>query len=190
MTIFARFDVDGRPCAFWDTSAIDDETIVPDDAVPISPDQQRMMIEYPDRYRYIGGDIAEIGPTIEAQRLAKVAAIDQTKAARFAAGAPFGAQRIAVDDRSRTDMVSMAVAADLAARGVVPWSQGYTDGWICIDNTRLPLPAPADGLALAAHVGDWYARTIQRARDLKDAALAAATVGDLDAIDLPAEWPE
>lgn len=125
----------------------------------------------------------------EAQAVA-VAAIVAQRAARLAAGAPVGAVRIALDDGSRADLGSLATTALAAASGAAAWPESYQIGWIALDNSRVPLPAPADGLALAAAAGDYYARVVQRARTLKDLVLAADNAAALAAIDLASGWPE
>ena len=71
----------------------------------------------------------------------------------------------------------------------MPWPESYSRGWITIENVRIPLDTPSDGLALAASVGDFYAAVIQNRRDLKNAALAATTADALAAIDIDAGWP-
>ncbi|MBN9027888.1 MAG: hypothetical protein J0H20_20445, partial [Rhizobiales bacterium] len=62
-------------------------------------------------------------------------------------------------------------------------------GWITIENVRIALPTPADGLGLAATVGNFYAALRQHGRNLKDLVEAAETIGEIDAIDETAGWP-
>lgn len=113
--------------------------------------------------------------------------------AKIAAGAPVERDgqvlHVALDDGSRADMGGMATTAVAAAGGAVPWPESYQIGWITVENIRIPLPTPADGLSLAAAVGDYYARVKQHARDLKDAVLAASDKAALDAIDIHSGWP-
>ena len=119
-----------------------------------------------------------------------VDAIDALRAAKLVAGAPIGGLRVAIDDTSRGDIGGMATTALAALSSAAPWPESYAAGWITMSNVRLPLPTPADGLALAAAVGDWYARIVQHARSLKDAVLAAEDDAALDAIDIAAGWPD
>lgn len=131
---------------------------------------------------------------LAAARAAKVAAIDRQRDLVLAAGAPYGAARIAVHDGARADMSGMAAYATTvmitaATAAPVAWPASYALGWIAADNSRVPLPTAADGLALAAAVGAWYGAVVQRARDLKDAALGAPDIAALDAIDVGAGWP-
>jgi hypothetical protein len=86
-------------------------------------------------------------------------------------------------------MGAVATTAIAASSGAVPWPEGYARGFITIENVRIPMPTPPDGLGLAAVVGDYYAELRQHARDLKDLAEAAETIADLDAIDETAGWP-
>ena len=133
---------------------------------------------------------AEPEPSLDDLRTAKVAAITAAADARLTAGAPVsGGLHVALDDGSRADLTAMATTATAAASGAVPWPESYSRGWITIENVRIPLDTPSDGLALAASVGDFYAAVIQNRRDLKDAALAATTADALAAIDIDAGWP-
>lgn len=141
--------------------------------------------------------IIRLGPvwpdTFEGRQAAKVAAINARLAAALAAGAPVTAGEatlhVALDGGSRADMGAMATTALAAASGAVPWPESYQTGWITVENVRIPLATPADGLALAAGVGDHYAQIRQHGRDLKDAALAAEDDTALDAVDIETGWP-
>ncbi|WP_026793004.1 hypothetical protein [Pleomorphomonas oryzae] len=133
---------------------------------------------------------AEPASSFEDLRKAKLASITAFANILFSAGAslPSGLH-IALDDGSRADLTAMAATATAAASGAVSWPDSYARGWITIENLRIPLATPADGLALAASVGDYYAAIVQHRRDLKDAALAAENAAALDAIDIAAGWP-
>ena len=123
-------------------------------------------------------------------RATKLAAISASADSLLAAGAPVsGGLHIALDDGSRADLTAMASTATAASTGAVSWPDTYSRGWITIENVRIPLSTPADGLALAASVGEWYAAVVQHRRDLKDAALSAGDAAALDAIDIAAGWP-
>ena len=123
-------------------------------------------------------------------RADKLASIVAAADALLATGAPIdGGLHIALDDGSRADLTAMAATATAASAGAVTWPESYSRGWIAVENVRIPLATPADGLALVASVGDWYAAVVQHRRDLKDAALAAGDAAALDAIDPSAGWP-
>ena len=123
-------------------------------------------------------------------RATKLSAISASADALLSAGAPVASGlHIALDDGSRADLTAMASTATAASAGAVSWPESYSRGWITIENLRIPLATPADGLALAASVGDWYAAVVQHRRDQKDAALAAGDAAALDAIDPSAGWP-
>lgn len=124
--------------------------------------------------------------TVDERRPDALARINAERDRRLAQGAPYGGKLIEVSDKGRADLAGMTVAAVLALAGTIPWVEGYSTGWITKDNTRIPLATPADGIALAATVADWYSRTVQHAHDLKDAVLMAQ---DPDAIDHTAGWP-
>ncbi|MBN9074280.1 MAG: hypothetical protein J0H34_22310 [Rhizobiales bacterium] len=137
-------------------------------------------------------ELAALEPGLDALRAAKLAAIDARLGAALAAGAPVtvgeAVLHVALDEGSRADMGAMATTALAAASEAVPWPESYQAGWIAMENVRIPLATPAAGLGLAAGVGDHYAQLRQHARDLKDAALAAEDVVDLDAIDIKVGW--
>lgn len=143
------------------------------------------------------GDPAESGlsptapaPTFEDLRAVKLTAIASAAAALISAGAPVdGGLHVDLHDGARADLTAMAATATAAASGAVSWPESYARGWITLENVRIPLATPAAGLALAATVGDWYARVVQRRRDLKDQVLAAEDATALEAIDETAGWP-
>ncbi len=120
------------------------------------------------------------------RRQAAVRAINTERDRRLSLGAPYAGKLIDVSDRGRADLGGMVSAAVLAAAGTIPWAASYADGWITMDNTRLALPTPGDGVELAATVGEWYGRIVQYARSLKDAALASDAP---ESVLKSMEWP-
>lgn len=180
-------------CPGWRALSVIDELPEPaaDERIERLPDGQWAEMDGVVRvaYRRIALTPAEIAARdaarLETARADKVAAVNAERERRLSIGAPFSGKRIDVSDKGRADLGGMSVAALLAQAGTVPWSDGYAQGWITQDNSRVSLPDPFDGIALAASVGDWYGRTMQHARDLKDAALA----GDPAAVDELAGWP-
>lgn len=129
-------------------------------------------------------------PSVDDLRSAKIAAIVAAADALLAAGAPVtDGLHVALDDGSRADLTAMAATATAAIGSGLPWPESYARGWIAVENVRIPLPLPHDGLAVAASVGNFYAAVIQHRRDLKDAALAAEDAAELDAIDANTGWP-
>lgn len=143
-------------------------------------------------YRLVAGTWVPPDPpsvALEDLRTIKFASVASTAGALLSAGAPHSGLHIAVDNGSRADLTAMAATATAALSGTVAWPESYARGWISIENARIPLATPADGLALAAVVGDWYARLVQHRRDLKDAVIAAADAAAVAAIDITAGWP-
>ena len=165
-----------------------DGTVWHDDAsLPPDTDIRRQLAEW----LADGNVISPFASTLDDLRAAKLAAITSAANALLAAGAPVtGGLHVALDDGSRADLTAMAATASAALTGAVSWPESYARGWIAVENVRIPLATPADGLTLAASVGDWYAAVIQHRRDLKDAALAAEDAAALDAIDVTTGWPE
>lgn len=139
-------------------------------------------------------EIADATPAFDERKTVRLDAVKQRMEALLAAGAPVdvgeATLHIALDDGSRADMTGMAATALAAATGAVPWPSSYQAGWITIENVRIPLPTPAEGLGIAAFVGDRYAQIRQHGRALKDAVLAAEDAVALDAIDINTGWPE
>lgn len=96
---------------------------------------------------------------------------------------------IAYDSDTRTDMSGMTLQSILATLGS-PWPEGYRQGFIALNNERVPLPTPQDGQRLAEGYGNYYAGVKQHARSVKDALLALPTVSALLAFDINIGWPE
>jgi hypothetical protein len=131
------------------------------------------------------------GPSLlDTSRATKLAAIAAQIDAHLAIGAPVSGLHVALDDGSRADMTAMGTTAIAAASGALPWPDSYALGWITVENVRIALPLPSDGLALAGVVGNHYALIRQHGRNLKDLVEAAETAADVDAIDEAAGWPE
>lgn len=136
---------------------------------------------------------AQAPVTFAQRRARKIQQVNRKVERLIAAGAPVatGEETLHIDmsDGSRADLTAMGATAIAAASEALPWPESYQLGWITRENVRIPLATPADGLVLAAGVGDLYAQIRQRGRDLKDAALAAQDDAALDAIDIEAGWP-
>lgn len=138
-------------------------------------------------------EIAALAVTFEDRKAAKQAAIQAKVDALIQIGCPIEHNgptlHVGMSDSSRADMTGMAATAIAADSGQLPWPDSYAQGWITEENVRIPLATPADGLALAAVVGEYYACIRQNGRRLKDAALAAQDDAALDAVDIEEGWP-
>lgn len=129
-------------------------------------------------------------PSFDDLKSARIADVEAKVRAMLDAGYPHAPNlHVALTDRSRTDLGAMATTAGFARLAIVPWPESYQRGWITIENTRIPLATPEDGIALAAPVGAYYGAIIQHGRDLKDAILAASDEATLNEIDINAGWP-
>ncbi|WP_158305977.1 DUF4376 domain-containing protein [Azospirillum sp. B510] len=137
-------------------------------------------------YRLVDLTPEEVAAGLTAARISKVEAIGAERHRRMALGALHAGKRFAMDSTSRTDLGDMATTAALVLAGALPWPDSYAQGWIALDNTRLPLPTSDDGIALAGAVAVSYSTIVQHARDLKDAALTAA---DPTTVDETVGWP-
>jgi hypothetical protein len=97
-------------------------------------------------------------------------------ASRIGAGFPRDGRHVQIDDGSRANLTALALTADLALRGVVPWPDDYAKGWITIEGDRLPLNQPKDGLSLSYAAGLYYSAIVQHQRDLEGYAEAGQDV--------------
>lgn len=187
MTIYYSGALNG----FLDDSVHED---IPEDAVEVSDDRHQELMEAQASGFTIfaddNGAPALLAPSLPDPKDVKRAAVDALAAQKLDAGYPTnGGLHIALDGDTRADLGAMATTAALVLSNVTTWSESYSRGWITIENVRIPLPSPQDGIALAAAVGDYYAQLRQHARDLKDAIIAANNETALDAIDINAGWP-
>lgn len=136
-----------------------------------------------DVWNPANGAFTRPGPPVEQRRAARLARAQAERDAIMAAGAPYGGKRIEVDDASRANLNGVVTTALIAQAGGIAWPDALSQGWITMDNTRIPLPAPADAVMLGLTVLSWYAALIQLGRDIKDTILAAP---DPDAV--PVGW--
>ncbi|KQT52275.1 hypothetical protein ASG54_17875 [Aureimonas sp. Leaf460] len=124
----------------------------------------------------------------------KLAAIDQERNGILSAGYPVPGTSLHIDmsDGTRADLGAVAVTALVVKAGALAWPEGYAHGWITMENERLPLPTPDDGIGLAYGVGAFYSVVVQHGRTLKDSVLALIAADDIEgilAIDASAGWP-
>lgn len=188
MTVFATFDEAGRVTAFYHSALI----TPPAGSVELTGEAYEDLVLHQEERRLVGGEIVayEPVPSLDELKAAATAKIDRRASDLLDVGyRTSDGLHIKLDDATRADLGTMATTALAAAGAAVPWPESYKIGWIATENIRIQLPVPADGLALAAAVGDFYARIRQHARTLKDAALAAVDTAALDAIDLEGGWP-
>lgn len=139
-----------------------------------------------DIYDELGGGFSAPTIPVAARRQAVCDEIDALRDALLARGCPYGDKRIQVDAESRADLDGMVTAAHLALNSVIAWPADMSQGWIALDNTRIALPTPADGITLGATVGSWYAAARQNSRTLKDSALAS---DNPEGVDITTGWP-
>ncbi|TWA76862.1 uncharacterized protein DUF4376 [Azospirillum brasilense] len=170
---------------------------IPADVVPVTDDEHAALFVGQSEGKVIVADadgrpaLADPPPpperTLDERRATVAAAVDALRDQHMAEGAEHGGKRFALDGTSRTDLGGMATTGALVLMGALDWPADYATGWIALDNTRLPLPTPQDGIALAAAVAGRYAALVQAARTIKDAVLAS---DEPEAIDITAGWPE
>lgn len=99
------------------------------------------------------------------------------------AGYPAGNGKfVQINDGSRANLSGMALTALMALNNLAPWPVEYSEGWVTEDGSRIPLPTPQDGIALAAAAGTYYAATVQADQNLENEINAAAANGT--------PWPE
>lgn len=76
---------------------------------------------------------------------------------------------IQINDGSRANLSGMALTAVMVQMNLTTWPEGYSRGWVTEDGSRIPLPTPEDGLALATAAGAYYADAVQADQDLENA---------------------
>lgn len=167
----------------------------PADAVEISDDEHASFLKHLNtggELELCDGKLSAIqaGTSLEEKRAARLQSVEQKASDVLSIGFFVNGLHIALTDASRTDLTAMAATAGFALSGVVTWPESYKLGWISIENIRIPLPTPQEGIALAAAVGDFYARIKQHARTLKDLLLEAADEQELQEVQIETGWPE
>ncbi|GEM_PF-3379130 len=127
--------------------------------------------------------------SVDTLRLQACSRVDQELTVRLAAGwlhADSGHHIDLSDGGRRADLNAVATTAMLVHAGLASWPASLQDGWISKENIRIPMPTPADGVALATAAAVWYGQMRQHGRNLKDAINAAA---DPSAVDITVGWP-
>lgn len=167
----------------------------PSDAVEISDDEHASFLQLLNS----GGELElrdgqlfaiQSGTSLQEKRANRVQSVEQKASEILAVGFFVNGLHIALTDLSRADLAAMATTAGFALSGMVTWPESYKLGWISIENIRIPLPTPQQGIALAAAAGDFYARIKQHARTTKDLLLEAADERELQDIQIDTGWPE
>ncbi len=119
----------------------------------------------------------------------KVAAVASRYAGKIADGFNYAGKLIQIDDASRANIAAQGLAAlgSIVDSASNPWEPTFT--WICADNSRLPLATAAAMYDFASACDGYVKDCILHRRALKDAIAGAATLADLQAIDISAGWP-
>ncbi|MCY1668310.1 DUF4376 domain-containing protein [Rhizobium sp. SL86] len=167
----------------------------PEDAVEITQAQHAEflgVLNAGGSVQTIDGELVAVprGVSFADQQADKLRLIDAKANDLLNGGYATGGLHVSLTDASRADLTAMATTAGFAVSGVVPWPESYQLGWISIENVRIPLPTPEEGILLAAAIGDFYARIKQHARSLKDAVTLAEDADGLVAIDIESGWPQ
>ncbi|MBP2302511.1 DUF4376 domain-containing protein [Azospirillum picis] len=165
-------------------SALTHQIVADPDRAPLV-DTEAKLVTLPRKVVPLPDEV--LAANLDARRAAKVDAINAERDRRLALGVEHGGKTFGTDVQTRTDLGGMATTAALVLAGALTWPDSYAQGWIASDNSRLPLPTPQDGVALAAAVAGTYSAIVQHARDVKDAALAS---DDPESIDHLSGWPE
>src|SRR5262249_40033511 len=122
-------------------------------------------------------------PRPSAEELAAYA--ESLKDAALVAGVQYGpaGEHIALTDGSRADIGGMGATAGFLLMGMSgEWPAGYAQGWITVENGRVPLPTPEDGFLLATAIGPAYSAIVNKTRAIKD-QVAAGTITTTAEID-------
>jgi hypothetical protein len=127
-----------------------------------------------DTFDPVTGEFLTPAVPLDQRRATAVAMIEAHKARLMAAGAPYAGRRVELDDASRANLNGVVTTALLMEVGAISeWPADYALGWITLDNSRIPLPTPMDGITLGLTVAHWYSGLVQFCRSAKDAVLAS-----------------
>lgn len=139
---------------------------------------------------------AALAAAFEGLRLKKLAAIDAARDQRMNSGFTFEGVRYDSDPEAQTNLMGAVLKGMIAVALGAPETDFYRWGsadedfaWIAQDNTRTRMDI-ATQRRLAEAGAAWKSAHIFAARTKKDAALAATTKAELDAIDPTSGWPE
>lgn len=159
----------------------------------------------PDGKLYIGdcaaGDRAATEGEVAAYELArardtKLAEIEAAFDARVLAGMPYGEKVLQIRDGDRATITAVFSRAMAYARQEIEPVPGVTITWPeggfpfrMLDDTYLLL-SPTTFIDMAQRAADFYGALFYVSRAMKDAAIAAASLEELAAIDIEAGWPE
>lgn len=144
---------------------------IPADAVEITAEQHRSMLQA----EVEGVPIKDRSPSLSLDQVRerKISEIDAARDAALEAGFLFDGMRYDCDDLSVQRITGAAVLGIL--------NPAFETPWITFDNSVVTLSA-SDLAGLGAAAAQHVATQLFRARGLKDAALAATTVEQIDAI--------
>jgi hypothetical protein len=111
--------------------------------------------------------------------------LDAAFVAKIDAGLLYQNVVFQIDDSSRANIAAMATFAISAINLGGAWPEGFY--WIAADNSHIAMAAQ-EMLAFAQSAGTYVSALVLARRALKDAVAAAATVEEVEAIDLVNSW--
>lgn len=117
-------------------------------------------------------------------RAVKLTEVEARYGEHLAAGFGYGGKVLQADDGSQAKINGAVTRALLAAQS----GEAFSVDWTCADNSVLTLDG-AGMCAMGAACGDFVTQAFYRRRALKDALLAAATVAEIEAIQIDSDWP-
>lgn len=124
-----------------------------------------------------------------AAQAAVAAEIEAQFNAVITTGYPTGGYHVAIDDGARANFAGMAVTAFGVLGGTLglTWPVSYQN-WFSIEGASIPLPTPADGIALANAAGGYYSQAVVNEAALLTAVAEATTSAELEAINPVSGW--
>lgn len=132
---------------------------------------------------------AQASANLAPARAAASASVSAQFTQLIAAGYPTGGLHVAIDDGSFARLLNMALTA-MGAMGEPPggWPTNYQT-WFTIEGPAIPLPTPADGIALAHAAGLYHSQAVVNEAALLAQIAAADDLPTLQAIDPNSGWP-
>lgn len=164
---------------------------IPADAVEHDEAAWRELVDHPltRRWDREAGRVVPCEPplpSLDAAKAARKEEVDARLDGLLAAGMSYAGKPLQLRPVDQGNVAAMAQRAGLALEGVVTWPEGFA--WRMADNSFLPLPTPADMIAMGQAAADEVLRLRMIAWGHKDAIDALDTVEAVFSYDIGVGW--
>jgi hypothetical protein len=121
----------------------------------------------------------------------KIDAVDSLLEAKLAQGIPMLGKMLQVRDKDQARIGNMALRAEFAKGGYVPWDDGSGGSviWRMADNSDLPLPKADDMIMLATFAGAAVQKLRKASWVHKDAISKMTSIEQVESYDITSGWP-